>query len=1337
MNGRTFLNKGELERGKKDDKGPDLDFTSAKDFFSAPANLIPGIGGVSGGRVLLGSKATLQAISLVNREAPLVQSVASEADQSFVSQYGKELMCVKAQEAGTVEDVNSDEILIKDASGHIHTYDLYNNFPLGRKTFMQHFPKVKVGDHVKKGDLLAVSNYTDDKGNLALGTNLRTAVMPYRSGNFEDAWVVTESGAKKLEAEQLIKHRVEKKLGVDTKKNQYISLFPNKYFNKQLDTIDADGAVKPGTIVNYGDPVLLAYSPKALKSTDIALGKLSKVLKNAYKDQAQTWHYEHPGEVIDVSKSGDLITVTLKTKRGLSVGDKVCLTEDHEVLTTLGWKFIKEILTTDQVYTLDPSNQRIELLAPAALISFDYTGQMYNLETTQVSMCVTPEHKIYAQLRTGRRGFTNDYKLIRAKDLFGKRYKLKKNGVWIGHSPETVKIGDQDVPIATYLTILGLFLGDGNIFWQPKKGDYGFDISQKKPAETLVIKDVLTSLGIKYYQSDKSFRVYSKAWAAHLKQFGKAKDKFIPQWVFGCTAEHLQILYKYLMLTDGSEKSSTHSYCTISKQLADDVQRLTICIGYSARIEFVKGGHEVTFPNGITSIASDCYRVYIYRVKNEPEINHGHTKRQGGQLEQWLEFSGKVYCLSFEKNHIFYVRRNGVTHWTGNSNAWGAKGVVGSIIADSQAPQDKDGKPVDMILNSMSITSRVAPALAVTLGLGKVAEKTGKPVKFAHFNEKPAINKAIDSLKEHGISDTERLYDPVTGQHIEVLTGPLYFTRLIHIAEDKESSSSETPGWSWDFQPTRSGEESTKRIGNLSTASLLSHGATAVLRDFALVKATKNDEFWRNLKLGLPAPSPKVPFIFDKFIASLHGAGVKVDKKGDVFSIMPMVDKDIMAMSAGEIDNARTFKAKGDKILPEAGGLFDPAKVGIFGDKYNHINLNFSVPNPISEDYLRKLLGVTQKAFEDLVIKGALKAKLEAINVDEKLKEYQAYLKSGKKTHREDSIKVLSFLRTLKEKGIKPVDLMLTKIPIIPAQYRPMQDQGGMVLSSPVNTLYKELIQNNDALQNTEFLPEELQHNLRNEQYNAVKAVFGLGEPITIKSREKGIKGLLSTTLGTQGGSAKTTMFQAKVVNKPLSLVGRAVLTPDARLDLDEASIPQDTLWKIYKPFIIRRLVMKGVPATKAAEYVKYRNPLATQALMEEASSRPGIISRDPSLHKFNLTGFYLRPNPDPKDKTIKLNPLVFKSFNADNDGDQLNVNIPPTEESRLEVIDKMLPSRNLLSPKTFQPIYTPGNEAALGLFQSSTTDNKNSPVRFTNNQDVIKAFNQGKIDIGDRVEIG
>ena len=110
--------------------------------------------------------------------------------------------------------------------------------------------------------------------------------------------------------------------------------------------------------------------------------------------------------------------------------------------------------------------------------------------------------------------------------------------------------------------------------------------------------------------------------------------------------------------------------------------------------------------------------------------------------------------------------------------------------------------------------------------------------------------------------------------------------------------------------------------------------------------------------------------------------------------------------------------------------------------------------------------------------------------------------------------------------------------------------------------------------------------------------------------------------------------------------------------------------------------------------------------------------------------------NPDPKNKTVSVNPLVFKGFNLDLDGDQISVSAPAGDDAKEEIKDKMLPSKNLLSVRSFSPLYVPSNEAALGMYQASSEDNKNAPVHFDSEADVIKAFNEGKLGVGDRVTI-
>lgn len=990
---KTILDKGKL-RPINEGEHFEYSIPSGSDFLSAATNLIPGVGGVSGGRVLLGDKASIQATSLVHREAPLVQGSLTKGARSFENYFGKMIGAKVAPTDGKVTHVSDDLIKIKDSAGKEHEVELYNNFNSGKKSFLHHTPVVKSGDQIKSGELLATSNHTDDKGTLALGVNLKTAIMPYRANNFEDAFVVTESGARKMDAEQLFTTRMERRLGVDTQKDKYISLFPNKFTNTQLATLDADGVVKKGTVLKYGDPIIVAYAPKALKTTDLHLGKLSKALGNAFKDMTEVWEYETDGLVTDIAKAGSLLSVNTKTTRPLNIGDK-------------------------------------------------------------------------------------------------------------------------------------------------------------------------------------------------------------------------------------------------------------ISIGY------------------------------------------------------------------------------------------GNKGVTGLILPDTQAPTTEDGKPVDIILNSMSITSRVSPALISTLGLGKVAEKIGKPINITPFVQGSAIKQTQELLKKHDIEDVETLYDPVSGTNIKALVGPLFFNRLVHIAEDKISTRSQGASYDWNHQPAKSGsDESSKRLGNLSTTALLSHGSTAVLRDIATVRATKNDEFWRNIKLGLPAPAPKVPFIFEKFIASLQGAGIKVHREGDKFQLMPQTDTDIMKMSSGAIQNAKTFKVKGESLIPERGGLFDPSNTGIFGTNFNHIDLNFKVPNPISEDLLRRLFKLTKEKYRDEVASGELEKKLTGLNVDAKIEEYKNYIRSGKVSDRSNAVKVLAFLNALKEKGLHPKDLMLSKIPVLPAQYRPVQVAGDLTLSANANHLYKDLILNNDKIPDLQYVPDELASKTKLSQYDAVRALYGLTDPISIKHKEKNVKGLLAEMLGIRGGSAKGSEFQAKVVNKPLDLVGRGVATGDVKLDLDDVSIPQDIAWKIFSPFIIRRLVRKGVPALQAHSMVKGRTGLAPQALTEEMDDRPVIMSRDPALHKFNLMGLRAKINPDPKNQTVSVNPLIFKGFNLDLDGDQVSISVPAGDDAREEVKEKMLPSKNLLTIRSFTPLYAPSNESSLGLFQLSTEDNKNKPIEFDSEDAVVEAFKAGKVAPGDRVVV-
>ena len=1321
----VVLNNGKFQQ--TDSNKYDYEFVHPSDFFAYPTNLTPKLSSVSGSRVVLGAKSWLQAISLPNREVPLVQSVKHEGAKSFNDIIGQEFMSVRAQEAGTVTNLTDHNIEVKSDKGKTHTYDLYHNHNLGQKSFITSYPKVKVGDKVKKDDIIAYSNYTDKEGNLAMGVNLRTAVMPYRSGNFEDAVCLSTSGAAKLGASQMFSFRLEERLGVELDKNKYISVFPNVYYNNQIEKIDSGGVIKKGSVVNHGDPIFLATAPKVLRSSDLALGKLSSALKHAFMDQSVTWEHEAPGTVVEVVKSSNFVTVNIMATRPLEVGDKLCLTPDHDVLTDTGWKSITQVTDKDKFASLRPATKLLEYVE-GGVVNFPVQNEeMLSIHSKEIDTTVTLNHRLFVQLPEAQ-----NYKLIDAEDLIHKNYKMFRSASrWEGDELKvaTIKteLGEHYFAYPDYLPVLAAFIVFGR--FEKNIDEVDFVIRTYQPTKLTCIKKLLKALGFPYLllndkASSRGLRITDRGINNHFRDIVMEYNRGIPNEVFLADRQDLLTFYQYLIYFGGVAKDDCDDYLTTPYEcLANDFQRLCLHVGFCGVIE--------------PSPTSSRYVVNVSVLHNRPEINKEDIVEASGHQDHIVKYNGRVYCLVLKENHVFYVRRNGKPYWTGNSNAWGAKGVC-TIISDSVAPRSADGKPVDVILNSMSITSRVAPSLLCSLALGKVAQKTGKVIKVPQFTKGSLVDHTQAELKKHGISETETLYDPTTGRNIDVTVGPLYFQRLTHSSEDKISGKGQGSAYDLNYQPSKGGDnENSKRIGNLSTNCLLSSGSTAVLRDIATVKATKNDEFWRALKLGLPAPSPKVPFIFNKFIASLIGSGINVTKKGSIFQILPQTDKDILKLSAGAIDHPIPFQVKGEKFIPEKGGMFDPEKTGVLGERYNHVNLGYAVPNPISEDYLRTLLGVTKDNYLKMVVDGSLAPKLASYNIDTELDKYKKYLKSGKKTDRDKAVKLIAFLQALKDNKMQVKDLMLTKVPIIPAMYRPVTVQGDFTLSADANYLYKDLIlTSNELKKDLKDVPPEIVDKLKAKQYDAIKAVYGLGESVTPKNKEKGIKGLLATTLGLQGGSAKSTMFQSKVVNKPLDLVGRAVLAPTAQLDIDEAYVPVELLWKMYAPFVTRRLVQKGIPALKAQEYIKSRNLLATEALNEELKVRPGIISRDPALHKFNLMGFYLKPNPSKKDNTIKLNPLVFKGFGADNDGDQLNVNVPAGDDARDEVVNKLLPSKNLLSVKSFQPTQIPSNEAALGMYQASKAMSNKAAKKYNSAKDVVSAFNAGHLGIEDNVEI-
>lgn len=314
-------------RGELVQVSPDkVDFAlpTPKSMFGVSVNMIPFLDSNQGNRALTASRMQEQALPLTQREEPLVQSQLGK-DTSYEGVLAKQFKSATfAPVDGKVTDIDEQAgvLKIKPSKGSAHTVNFYRDFPLNAQHFFDSELKVKVGDEVKEGQLLADTNYTKD-GKLALGTNLNVAYIPYRGYNYEDGVVISESAAQKLTSMHMYKDVAETSADVIVDKAKFLARFPSKFTAAQLANLDDSGVIKEGSEVNEGDPLILAMSKTTARPEDGILMSINRSLVKPYRDSSVVWSQSVPGVVKNVAKHGSVIEVYTRTDEAAVVGDKI------------------------------------------------------------------------------------------------------------------------------------------------------------------------------------------------------------------------------------------------------------------------------------------------------------------------------------------------------------------------------------------------------------------------------------------------------------------------------------------------------------------------------------------------------------------------------------------------------------------------------------------------------------------------------------------------------------------------------------------------------------------------------------------------------------------------------------------------------------------------------------------------------------------------------------------------------------------------------------------------------------------------------------------------------
>ena len=450
-----------------------------------------------------------------------------------------------------------------------------------------------------------------------------------------------------------------------------------------------------------------------------------------------------------------------------------------------------------------------------------------------------------------------------------------------------------------------------------------------------------------------------------------------------------------------------------------------------------------------------------------------------------------------------------------------------------------------------------------------------------------------------------------------------------------------------------------KRHSNLESNAILSSGAYNVIKDAIHLRGQRNDDYWRKVRMGqTPSLAKKSPFIWDKYIALMQGAGINAKRadNGDSIQATPFTDKDFALFNPVEIKNDGIIDFKNMK--PISGGLFDPALT--VGNRWGKITLDRPYPNPAFEDTIISLLGLKRSTFNDILAgkesllkygtgTQAIYNALSDIDIDKDLEQAKQDFKYGPKSKKQQALNRIMALDGLKNNRMKPEEFMITKVPVIPPKFRPYSIMGkDTFLPGDANELYQDVI--NMAHTQGEILqelgPDEANKNVPNV-YKSLKALYGYGEPASRKLKQRGVSGFLQKLIG---GTSKFSQWNRNVISKPVDFSARGVIDANPEISMDELGIPYEMGFEIYSPYIQRELVKRGLSPKEALQNIKDQTKMAKDALQTVVDGGRWITaSRAPAWFKMGVLGF--KPVFH-EGKNILLPPVVSSGLGADFDGD-------------------------------------------------------------------------------------
>lgn len=363
---------------------------------------------------------------------------------------------------------------------------------------------------------------------------------------------------------------------------------------------------------------------------------------------------------------------------------------------------------------------------------------------------------------------------------------------------------------------------------------------------------------------------------------------------------------------------------------------------------------------------------------------------------------------------------------------------------------------------------------------------------------------------------------------------------------------------------------------------------------------------------------------------------------------------------------------------------------------FSHFSKNETITE---EEYQSALDKYGEGAFDVSIGAEAIKSMLAAIDLNAEADKLRKELQEGNIDLRTKKIvKRLKILEAFISTKVKPENLVLTVLPVIPPELRPLVPlDGGRFATSDLNDLYRRVINRNNRLKRLIELkaPDIIVRNEKRMLQDAVDAVFDnkrKGAKAIVGANKRPLKSLADMLKGKQG------RFRQNLLGKRVDYSGRSVIIVGPELKLHQCGLPKKMALELFRPFVYAKLEKYGMANNlkSAKRLIERERPEVWDILEEVIREHPVLLNRAPTLHRLSIQAF------EPiliEGKAIQLHPLVCAAFNADFDGDQMAVHVPLSNEAQLEARVLMLSTNNVLSPSSGKPIIVPSKDIVLGVY--------------------------------------